>query len=80
MKRLLQPKGHYEKNSNFSSTYRCLAAALTHLGREEEARNAAARLLELDPNFRISEWVTRGHGTVRSRLYIEGVRKAGLPE
>ena len=68
------------KNPNFSSTYRCLAAALTHLGREEEARIAASRLLELDPNFRISEWVTRGHNTVRSRLYIEGVRKAGLPE
>jgi len=67
------------KNANFSSTYRCLIAALTHLGRDEEARDAAARLLELDPNFRISQWVARGH-TWRSPLYIEGVRKAGLPE
>lgn len=67
------------KNPNFSSTYRCLLAGLAHLGREEEARDAAARLLELDPNFRISEWVSRGRAW-RSPLYVEGVRKAGLPE
>ena len=54
-------------------------AALSNLGRDEEARQAAARVLELDPGFRISEWVKRGH-TWRSPLYIEGVRKAGLPE
>ena len=39
-------------------TYRFLASALVHLGREAEAREAAAGLLELEPNFRISEWVT----------------------
>jgi adenylate cyclase len=67
------------KNQNFSSTYRCLAAALAHLGREEEARDAAARLLKLDPNFRISEWMARG-GNWRAQVYIDGLRKAGLPE
>ncbi len=66
-------------NTNFSSTWRCVVAALSNLGRDEEARQAAARVLELDPGFRISEWVKRGH-TWRSPLYIEGVRKAGLPE
>lgn len=37
----------------------------------------AAGLLEL--KFRISEWVKRGRAW-RSPLYVEGVRKAALPE
>ena len=50
------------QNPLYPVTYRCLASALVHLGREAEAREAAAGLLELEPNFRISEWVTRsGH-------------------
>jgi len=67
------------KNPNFSSACRSLVSALAHLGREEEAKDAAARLLEVDPKFRISEWVNRGRAW-RSPLYIEGIRKAGLPE
>jgi adenylate cyclase len=67
------------KNDHFSSTWRALASALAHLGREQQAKEAATRLLEIDPTFRISEWVTRGRAW-RSELYIEGVRKAGLPE
>ena len=45
------------------SAYRCLASALAHLGREAEAKEAVAGLLELEPDFRISEWVTRGGGS-----------------
>ena len=41
------------------AAYRCLASALAHLGREAEAREAVAGLLELEPGFRISEWVAR---------------------
>jgi adenylate cyclase len=67
------------KNTNFTSTWRALVSALAHLGRDAEAKEAAARLLKLDPTFRISEWVKRGRAW-RSELYIEGVRKAGLPE
>jgi adenylate cyclase len=61
------------------AAYRCLAAALAHLGRSAEAREAAARLLHLKPHFRISEWVARnGPGT--DPMYIDGLRKAGIPE
>jgi adenylate cyclase len=60
-------------------TYRCLASALAHLGRETEAREAAAGLLELEPDFRISEWAART-GAPRLQLFIDGLRKAGLPE
>ena len=57
--------------------YRCLASALVHLGREAEAREAAAGLLELEPSFRISEWTA---GRWLAQIYIDGLRKAGLPE
>jgi adenylate cyclase len=66
-------------NPSFSSTYRCLASAFAHLGRDAEAREAAARLVELDPAFTISAWIARG-GQSKSKLMIEGLRKAGLPE
>jgi adenylate cyclase len=58
---------------------RGLASALAHLGRDAEAREAAARLLEVDPAFTISGWIARG-GQTNSKLLIEGLRKAGLPE
>jgi adenylate cyclase len=66
-------------NPFFSSTYRCLASAFAHLGRDAETREAAARLVELDPAFTISAWIARG-GQSNSKLMIEGLRKAGLPE
>jgi adenylate cyclase len=66
-------------NPLFSSTYRCLASAFAHLGRDAEAREAVARLLELDPAFTISGWIARG-GQSSSKLMIDGLRKAGLPE
>ena len=59
--------------------YRCLAAALAHLGRDAEAKNAAAKLLEMEPDFLIAEWVARG-GHWRSGALIDGLRRAGLPE
>ncbi|MGY4224370.1 TolB-like protein/Flp pilus assembly protein TadD [Bradyrhizobium sp. USDA 4503] len=59
--------------------YRCLASAFAHLGRDAEAREAAARVLQLDPAFTISSWIARG-GRWNAKLAIEGLRKAGLPE
>jgi adenylate cyclase len=67
------------QNPSFSPAYRCLASAFAHLGRDAEAREAAARLLEVDPAFTISEWTARG-GQSNAKLLIEGLRKAGLPE
>ncbi len=66
-------------NPSFSGTYWCLASAFAHLGRDAEAREAAARLLEVDPPFTISAWIARG-GQSNAKLAIEGLRKAGLPE
>jgi adenylate cyclase len=67
------------QNRVYAVTYRCLAIALAHLGREAEAREAVAGLLELDPDFRISERVARSD-LLGLRLYIDGLRKAGVPE
>ena len=65
------------QNPLFPVTYRCLAIALGHLRREAEAREAAANLLKLEPDFRISEWLP---GRRLPRIYVDGLRKAGLPE
>jgi adenylate cyclase len=64
---------------SYSGAYRCLASAFAHLRRDAEAREAAARLLEVDPAFTISAWIARG-GQSNAKLLIEGLRKAGLPE
>ena len=66
-------------NPSFPPAYRCLASAFAHLGRHAEAREAAMRVLELDPAFTISAFIARG-GQSNSKLLIEGLRKAGLPE
>jgi adenylate cyclase len=66
-------------NPSYSVAYRCLASALAHLGRDIEAREAADRLLAGDPTFTIAAWISRG-GQSKTKLMMEGLRMAGLPE
>jgi adenylate cyclase len=66
-------------NPSLPVAYRCIASAFAHLGRDAEAREAAMRVLELDPAFTISPLIAWG-GLARAKLFIEGLRKAGLPE
>jgi adenylate cyclase len=63
----------------FATAYRCLAAALAHLGRDAEVGKTVAQFLEIEPDFRISEWVARS-GQWQAQIFIDGLRKAGLPE
>jgi adenylate cyclase len=67
------------QSPSFPPAYRCLASAFAHLGRDAEAREAAARLIEVDPAFTISGWIARG-GQSKAKLLVEGLRKAGLTE
>jgi adenylate cyclase len=67
------------QNPSYSRAYLCLASAFAHLGRDAEAREAVARLLETDSTFTISALIARG-GYSNATLLIEGLRKAGLPE
>jgi len=76
---IIAGKKAQRQNPSYMGAYRCLASAFAHLGREAEAREAAARTLEFDPTFTISAYIARG-GQSNARLLIEGLRKAGLPE
>ncbi|MCG2631629.1 winged helix-turn-helix domain-containing tetratricopeptide repeat protein [Bradyrhizobium sp. WYCCWR 13023] len=67
------------QDPSYSPAHRCLASAFAHLGRDAMAREAAARVLEVDPAFTISAWISRG-GLSNAKLLLEGLRKAGLPE
>jgi adenylate cyclase len=67
------------QNPSYSSAYRCLASAYAHLGRDTQAREAAAGVLAHDCTFTISAFIARG-GQAKAKLLIEGFRKAGLPE
>jgi adenylate cyclase len=68
------------QNPSFPTAYRCLASAFAHLGRDAEAREAAVRVLELDPAYTISSSAIARGGRSGLKLFIEGLRKAGLPE
>ncbi|MGH6802111.1 MAG: tetratricopeptide repeat protein, partial [Methyloceanibacter sp.] len=68
---------------NFLSTMRTFAASHALAGRLDEAQKALTRLRQLDPALRISnlEDVMLPLRRAEDRLrYVEGLRKAGLPE
>ncbi len=62
--------------------YRVLAVGCAHLGKFDEARAAAERLKELQPGITLG-WAERNipiaNPNDRAR-YVEGLRRAGLPE
>jgi adenylate cyclase len=61
---------------------RLQAIGYAHLGMMKEARAAAREVLRLHPGFTIRQWIQRPpfrQGPVLER-YVEGLRKAGLPE
>jgi adenylate cyclase len=76
---IIAAKKAIRQKPSYSVAYRCLASTFAHLGRDDEARAAAARLLQLDPGFTISALIARG-GYSNAKLLIEGLQKAGLPE
>jgi tetratricopeptide (TPR) repeat protein len=76
-----------EANRNFPFAQFSLAAALAQVGRLDEAHSAVKAGLALDPKFTVSR--TRASWTAMSddptylsqiEPYLEGLRKAGLPE
>lgn len=67
------------KNPTFMPAHRCLVSALALQGRDADARAAACRLLELEPGYRISDWIVRSRQW-RAGLLVDGLRKAGLPD
>jgi adenylate cyclase len=61
---------------------RMLAASYAHLGRLEEAREQARHVLSLHPDFTIGRWRHRPPYRDEAVLerFIDGMRKAGLPD
>jgi adenylate cyclase len=74
--RSLQARG------DFSLALATLAASLAHLGRTEKARAAAEELLRLIPEFSLPglRLFLSAADPVFLERYIDGLRKAGLPE
>jgi tetratricopeptide (TPR) repeat protein len=70
------------RQANFSPALRILAASNAMIGRKDQARNAASRLLDLNPEFRISDvWsLIPMRRPEYFASYQEGLRLAGLPE
>lgn len=67
---------------NYSGSWRYLAAARAQQGQLDEARAALARMDELVPGVTISGVREAGRyvDTPGTRLYFDGLRKAGMPE
>jgi TolB-like protein/class 3 adenylate cyclase/Flp pilus assembly protein TadD len=71
-----------ERNPNYPAFPLYIAASYAMLGREEEARSAAAEVLRINPRFTLKAWVA--HVPHRSDAvldrYLTAFRNAGLPE
>ena len=74
----LKPLVHLQ----WPSIHHRLAASYAQLGRLEEARAQATELQKLDPDFSIATFAeTQSYkDPVDLDHYLEGLRKAGLPE
>ena len=61
---------------------RLLSAAYAHAGRLEQASAAAKEYLAVNPHFSINRWAEQEPYEVPADLenYVQGLRKAGLPE
>ena len=68
------------QNPRFTSNWRYLVAALAQAGRLKEAEEAAAQFRALDPNASVRSPQGGILRTPKLDLYLEGLRKAGLPE
>jgi tetratricopeptide (TPR) repeat protein len=70
------------ENPDFSNGYKPLIAALGHLGRREEAAPYVQKLLQLEPNFTIAQFI-RTYPLARQEdreNYARGLELAGAPK
>jgi DNA-binding SARP family transcriptional activator/TolB-like protein len=69
-------------NPSMSSTCKGLLSALGHMGRVAEAADVRARLMRLEPGFSLLQATSRSplRRPEDLKIYVDGLRKAGLPE
>jgi tetratricopeptide (TPR) repeat protein len=71
------------EHRQISAPYRVLAACYAHLGQMGQAREAARQVLELDPGYSIVSSMSTGYAAFqnpKAGVYIDGMRKAGIPD
>jgi len=75
-------KKSIEVTPEFPPPWRYLAASFAHLGRMEEARAAKDQLLRIMPheNLQLVRTVFSTADPDRTERFVEGLRKAGVPE
>lgn len=71
-----------EINPSFSATYKPYLAALGHLGRKQEASVVRRRLLAIEPDFTIRQFLetTPLERESDKEFFAQGLRLAGIPE
>jgi TolB-like protein/DNA-binding winged helix-turn-helix (wHTH) protein len=69
-------------NPSYTSNLRTTAAALAGLGRLEPARELARRVMEIEPEFRVGQMITRyaSRDPAVRRRFAEQMIAAGLPQ
>ena len=71
------------EHRRISAPYRVLAACYAHLGQMAKAQEAARQVLELDPDYSIAAVASTGFAAFqnpKAGVYIDGMRKAGIPD
>jgi adenylate cyclase len=72
-----------QQQPRFAMAMRTMVVLCANPGRIEEAKECLGRLLELQPRATIAGWKAYAQALVPpelAALYVEGLRKAGLPE
>ena len=69
-------------NKAHSSTYRALTIALSLNKQMDEAKDTALRLLTIEPNFSVREFIRRSPSEhyPAGQIYAQALRDAGVPE
>jgi adenylate cyclase len=65
---------------SYGALVRAKAVSCAHLGRISEARESLSRLLDLHPGLTIAKLTLPSLVPELAAVYVEGLRKAGLPE
>jgi adenylate cyclase len=79
---LIEFKRYVQRAPNISMGHFSLAINYIYLGRNEEARASAAKVLELQPNFSVSlaRKMSQYKNPAHTQYFIDAMRKAGFPE
>ena len=81
-KALVEYNKAYQQSPDSPLVLKDLASAYGLLGRKDEARDKADRVLEIDPDFSLHKFSRMSPFKNQSDtdLFVEGLRKAGIPE